>query len=253
VGNRPLVLTDPSGLAGTGDTRREDQRLLKEKEEKKEAYEDVEKRFEKWEDDTKPYERIVPENDPSRVLDNDLYWGDDFRTYLHSLSDADGKVIAELTNQELDDLYINYHQLRQASYEEVALPAQMMLLPAIGSAQAAMNLGMPLAKPIQPGYGKDIAAAKAAGRGTTSVADAVVHGNSLSSTKPTWGYKLFSEDGTFLKNGITSKTVPETRYTKSFMQDKFMEKQLFPNRRAAYDWEFGQNQIQRGPLNLNMH
>ena len=165
VGNRPLVFTDPDGLAGTGDTRREDQRLLKEKEEKKEAYEDVEKRFEKWEDDTKPYERIVPENDPSRVLDNDLYWGDDFRTYLHSLSDADGKVIAELTNQELDDLYINYHQLRQASYEEVALPAQMMLLPAIGSAQAAMNLGMPLAKPIQPGYGKDIAAAKAAGRG----------------------------------------------------------------------------------------
>jgi RHS repeat-associated protein len=83
---------------------------------------------------------------------------------------------------------------------------------------------------------------------------ATVHGNSLKSLKPTWGYKLYSQDGTFLKNGITSKLVPESRYTKSFMSDKFMqEKILFPNRKAAWDWEFQQNLIQRGPLNLNMH
>ena len=80
-----------------------------------------------------------------------------------------------------------------------------------------------------------------------------VHGNSLDSEKPTWGYKLYKNDGEFLKNGITSKEVPEKRYTKSFMSDKYMEKELFPNRRAAYDWEYSQNTIQRGPLNLNMH
>ena len=38
-----------------------------------------------------------------------------------------------------------------------------------------------------------------------------VHGNSLRSMRPTWGYKLYSGDGTFLKNGITSKVVPESR------------------------------------------
>lgn len=81
-----------------------------------------------------------------------------------------------------------------------------------------------------------------------------IHGNSLSSPRPTWGYKLYSEDGNFLKNGITSKPIPELRYTKTFMFDKYMgEKILFPNRIEAYKWEFQQNLIQRGPLNLNMH
>lgn len=81
-----------------------------------------------------------------------------------------------------------------------------------------------------------------------------VHGNSLKSLKPTWGYKLYLKDGTFLKNGITSKLIPETRYSRSFMSDKFMKVEpLFPNRAAAYRWEFQQNQILRGPLNLNMH
>ncbi|QHV95638.1 RHS repeat-associated core domain-containing protein [Spirosoma endbachense] len=81
----------------------------------------------------------------------------------------------------------------------------------------------------------------------------IVHGNSLNSTRSTWGYKLYSNDGTFLKNGITSNVRAESRYTKSFMSDKYMEKQLFPNRRAAYEWESQQNQIMRGPLNKNMH
>lgn len=56
------------------------------------------------------------------------------------------------------------------------------------------------------------------------------------------------------KTSITSKLIPENRYTKSFMSDKVMqEKILFPNRKAAWDWEFGQNQISRGPFNKNMH
>ena len=80
-----------------------------------------------------------------------------------------------------------------------------------------------------------------------------LHGNSLDNPAPTWGYKLYSNDGTFLKNGITSKPIPESRYTKSFMSDKYMIKQLFPNRRAAYNWEYQQNSIKRGPLNKNMH
>ncbi len=81
-----------------------------------------------------------------------------------------------------------------------------------------------------------------------------VHGNSLKSLKPTWGYKLYSADGTFLKNGITNKLIPETRYTKAFMSDKYMVPfKQFPNRLEAYQWEYQQNLIQRGPLNLNMH
>ena len=94
---------------------------------------------------------------------------------------------------------------------------------------------------------------KVAKTSTSVVEEAVVHGNSLKSMKPTWGYKLFSEDGTFLKNGITSKVIPETRYTKAFMQGKYMEAIPFPNRAAAYGWESQQNLILRGPLNFNMH
>ncbi|MFZ4414054.1 MAG: hypothetical protein ACOYOV_13300 [Bacteroidales bacterium] len=90
--------------------------------------------------------------------------------------------------------------------------------------------------------------------GAEIIEQTTVHGNSLLSNKPTWGYKLFSQDGTFLKNGITSAVKAESRYTKAFMSDKVMfEKTLFPNRAAAYKWEFGQNQILRGPLNFNMH
>ena len=42
--------------------------------------------------------------------------------------------------------------------------------------------------------------AKNASRGAAEVAEEVaVHGNSLKSLKPTWGYKLYSQDGTFFK------------------------------------------------------
>lgn len=80
------------------------------------------------------------------------------------------------------------------------------------------------------------------------------HGNDLRSTKPTWGYKLYDNDGNFLKNGITNKPIPETRYTRAFMFDKSMPIKIqFPTRIEAYQWEYQQNLIQRGPLNLNMH
>ncbi len=89
---------------------------------------------------------------------------------------------------------------------------------------------------------------------SASAADNVaVHGNSLRSQRSTWGYKLYENDGTFLKNGITSQIVAEKRYTRSFMEGKHMVKRLFPNRLEAYKWEYGQNQILRGPLNLNDH
>ena len=86
-----------------------------------------------------------------------------------------------------------------------------------------------------------------------TVGDVVVHGNLLKSLRPTWGYKLFSKDEIFLKNGITSRTVPESRYTKAFMADKYMEAIQFSNRLSAYRWEAEQNMILRGPLSLNGH
>ncbi len=70
----------------------------------------------------------------------------------------------------------------------------------------------------------------AAKSGTNALNQVVVHGNSLLSAKPTWGYKLFNIDGTFLKNGITNKLIPEGRYTKAFMSDKYMEAIPFQTR-----------------------
>ncbi|MDX2188243.1 MAG: RHS repeat-associated core domain-containing protein [Bacteroidota bacterium] len=81
-----------------------------------------------------------------------------------------------------------------------------------------------------------------------------VHGNSLASKEPTWGYKLYSKDGIFLKNGITSKPNPLARYTKAYMADKYMVPvKQFSNRLEAWQWEYQQNSIQRGILNKNMH
>ncbi|MXV50367.1 RHS repeat-associated core domain-containing protein [Pedobacter sp. HMF7647] len=100
----------------------------------------------------------------------------------------------------------------------------------------------------------NVSLARSAQTGASLAEELPVHGNSLKSLKPTWGYKLYSADGTFLKNGITSEVIPERRYTKSYMFDKDMrEKVLFPNRAAAYEWEFLENQTSRGPLNFNMH
>ncbi|MCH8622568.1 RHS repeat-associated core domain-containing protein, partial [Undibacterium sp. TS12] len=87
-----------------------------------------------------------------------------------------------------------------------------------------------------------------------AIENVAVHGNSLKSLRPTWGYKLFSKEGeVFLKNGITSQLNAESRYTREFMSDKYMEKILFPNRLTAYEWEAMENIFRRGPLNLNGH
>lgn len=68
------------------------------------------------------------------------------------------------------------------------------------------------------------------------------------------GYKLYDKNtGEFLKNGITSAIKAESRYTKTFMSDKYMRSFPFPNRLEAWQWEYQQNLIQRGSLNLNMH
>ena len=89
---------------------------------------------------------------------------------------------------------------------------------------------------------------------TENIVETAIHGNSLKSQRPTWGYKLYSTDGTFLKNGITSQEIPQKRYTKVFMQDKRMDViEQFSNRQAAWNWEYQQNLIERGPLNKNMH
>lgn len=79
-----------------------------------------------------------------------------------------------------------------------------------------------------------------------------VHGNSLSSPRPTWDYGLWEkgDDGAFLKNGITSEEKPENRYTKEYMKDKEMrDTKLHPNRRAARDVERHKNTVNPGPLN----
>ena len=106
----------------------------------------------------------------------------------------------------------------------------------------------------EAGAGANVAKTTTTEASSTIVEQVAVHGNSLRSLKPTWGYKLYSQDGTFLKNGITNNINPQSRYTRSFMKGKYIEPyKQFPNRLEAYQWEFQQNLIQRGPLNLNMH
>lgn len=81
-----------------------------------------------------------------------------------------------------------------------------------------------------------------------------VHGNSLKSLAPTWGYQLYSVNGTFLKNGITSKILPQQRYSKEYLKDKILVPiKQFDNRLDAYFWEYLENFINKGPLNKNMH
>jgi len=130
-------------------------------------------------------------------------------------------VIADNVNSSIDDAQLSYQK---------SLTTQEQPIDMSNTATADLNYSI-----------------------TEQLDEVIVHGNSLNSPKPTWGYKLFDKDGNFLKNGITNKLLPEKRYTKDFMSDKFMESVLFPNRLEAYHWEYQQNLINKGPLNLNMH
>lgn len=47
--------------------------------------------------------------------------------------------------------------------------------------------------------------------------------------------------------------VAESCYLKWFMSNKYMTKELFPNRKATYEWDFRQNKTQREPLVKNKH
>jgi hypothetical protein len=119
--------------------------------------------------------------------------------------------------------------------------------------QTAAGIGVSYAMMFVTPGGAAKGGANLAKAGVNAAEGLAVHGNSLKSLRPTWGYKLYSQDGTFLKNGITSAKKAESRYSKTFMSTKYMDAIKFPNRRAAYNWEFQQNQILKGPLNLNNH
>lgn len=82
-----------------------------------------------------------------------------------------------------------------------------------------------------------------------------IHGNSLKSLRPTWGYKIYDETGkTLIKNGITSKVNPLKRYPRKYYEDKTMVLvKKFENRRQAWDWEYKQNFIKKGRDNKSMH
>ena len=121
------------------------------------------------------------------------------------------------------------------------------------AAMEIIGMGAGLAAGAQGGGGNQRTNMSYSYKGHAKVEMQQVHGNSLKSMRPTWGYKLYRKDGAFLKNGITSKPRPESRYTREFMKDKYMIPRLHPNRRAAWDWEYQENLISPGPLNKNLH
>ena len=177
------------------------------------------------------YQEQYPYSQKMTRSQAEAYWNDNYRTAYMEAWKAD---IEAQHNEEM------LHKLSGFAL----VFSQLSMVTAIGSTATNLKLGRlsPRVMSLPP---------RKVGVGT---ADApVVHGNSLKSLRPTSGYKLYSSDGTFLKNGITSQVIPEARYTKSFMSDKYMESILFPNRKAAWDWEYLQNLIQKGPLNKNMH
>jgi RHS repeat-associated protein len=57
----------------------------------------------------------------------------------------------------------------------------------------------------------------------TSVVKDVVHANSKSSKLENTLYRLETKTGEYLKTGVTSKAIPEKRYTAKFMKDKVMK------------------------------
>jgi hypothetical protein len=73
--------------------------------------------------------------------------------------------------------------------------------------------------------------------------NALVHGNALSSTRPTWVYELENAStGDALKYGITSATDPEDRYSQTFYRltnSQMVLIQQYPDRATARSVELG--------------
>ncbi|RSY78556.1 LysM peptidoglycan-binding domain-containing protein [Sphingomonas koreensis] len=83
--------------------------------------------------------------------------------------------------------------------------------------------------------------------GTVNTRAFVVHGNSASSSRTAYLYELYQADGTFLKNGITQNM--NTRYTKTFMEDKYMIEVASGPRRDMILLERQRTIANPGPLN----
>ncbi|WP_447982563.1 LysM peptidoglycan-binding domain-containing protein [Achromobacter kerstersii] len=75
-----------------------------------------------------------------------------------------------------------------------------------------------------------------------------VHGNSLLSTRPTTLYRLFTDEGTFLKWGISQDM--NTRYSGAFMADKQIFGYANGARADLLKLERSMVETQPGPLNL---
>ncbi|MBK9715978.1 MAG: RHS repeat-associated core domain-containing protein [Saprospiraceae bacterium] len=178
-----------------------------------------------------------------RFLSEDPVWGNNLFAYGENNPiiniDPSGRI--SIYNNLIDNINTNIDEGRN-------LEALLGIVSAMGYKAGEFAL-------YEIGSGVAFRGAKTLINGTKSaVKEVAVHGNSLKSLKPTWGYKLFDNTGTFLKNGITSKADPIKRYTKNYMRDKKMVPvQQFTNRLKAWQCELKANHTLRGPLNKNMH
>lgn len=76
-----------------------------------------------------------------------------------------------------------------------------------------------------------------------------VHGNSKDSDRLTRLYKLVDKDGNLLKWGITSLEKIESRYRKSFLANKYIERVFVGTREAMMQLERRLVESNPGPLN----
>ena len=81
-----------------------------------------------------------------------------------------------------------------------------------------------------------------------SIGEAAVHGNSLLSQRTAYLYRLETQNGEFLKWGVTQNMAK--RYPQSFMADKFIKEVASGTRADMIQLERGLVETQPGPLNL---
>lgn len=80
-----------------------------------------------------------------------------------------------------------------------------------------------------------------------TVAQTAIHGNSASSPARAFMYRLYDSEGNYLKTGISKN--PASRYTKTFMQDKYMDIMQSGTRREMLNLERFIVERDPGPLN----